>query len=334
MISLKVLIVLVLIAFVMFPVYAQEQSVEIIQSTDRGTINVGLSTIPATPDIDEQTKFKINFINKNTNAIQEHMDYSITVKKGTAQVFGIPLTHTAIGSVTIPYEFTEGGVYQVSVDVQGILFQPLPTESAVFSITVGSGSDNISTPNGCLIATAAFGSELAPQVQFLREYRDNTIMATAVGSSFLNVFNIAYYSFSPTVADVERNNPFLQESVKTGITPLLAILQVAKLSSVRDGEISVVISGIIASSLIGAIYLWPVGLVAKSIRNATRPRINYVIVIISTTLALTLVSIVVGNVQFMMISTSAMVLSLVGIGAALTSWAIWKSILKIKITFL
>ena len=184
---MKVLIVLVLITFVMFPVYAQEQSVEIIQSTDRGTINVGLSTIPATPDIDEQTKLKINFINKNTNAIQEHIDYSVVVSKGTTQVFGIPLTHTAIGSVTIPYEFTERGVYQVSVDVQGILFQPIPTESAVFSVSVGSESDSTPQPNGCLIATAAFGSELAPQVQFLREYRDNTIMATASGYSFLNV---------------------------------------------------------------------------------------------------------------------------------------------------
>lgn len=318
----------------MFPVYAQEQSVEIIQSTDRGTINVGLSTIPATPDIDEQTKFKINFINKNTNAIQEHIDYSITVKKGTAQVFGIPLTHTAIGSVTIPYEFTEGGVYQVSVDVQGILFQPIPTESAVFPITVGSGSDNIPPPNGCLIATAAFGSDLAPQVQFLREYRDNTIMATASGSSFLNVFNTVYYSFSPTVADIERDNFFLQESVRAGITPLLGILQIAKLSSVGDGEISVLTSGIIASSLIGAVYLWPLGLAAKSIRNGTKLQLKYIVAIVSVVLALTLVSILTGNAQFMMITTSSTVLLLVGIGAIFSAWLIVKTIQRVKITFL
>ncbi|MGQ0638575.1 MAG: CFI-box-CTERM domain-containing protein [Nitrososphaerota archaeon] len=283
---MKILSVLVLLAFVLLPVYAQEQSVEMIQPTDRGTINVGLSTIPTTPNIGEQTKFKINFINKNTNAIQEHIDYSITVKKGTTQVFGIPITHTAIGSVTIPYEFTEGGVYQLSVDVQGILFQPIPTESAVFTVSVDSGNDNTPQPkSGCLIATTAFGSELAPQVQFLREYRDNTIMATAAGSSFLSVFNAVYYSFSPTVADIERNNYFLQESVRGGIMPLLGILQIAKLSSVGDGEISVLISGIIASSLIGAVYLWPVGLTAKSIRSGTKLQIKYVVVIISAVLA-------------------------------------------------
>ncbi len=332
--ALKILLVLVLLAFVLLPIYAQEQSMEVIQQTDRGTINVGLSTIPATPNVGEQTKFKINFINKNTNSIQEHIDYSVTVKKGTAQIFGIPLTHTAIGSVTIPYEFTEGGIYQVSVDVEGILFQPLPTESAVFSISVGSGSDNTSQSNGCLIATAAFGSELAPQVQFLREYRDNTIMATAVGSSFLNVFNTAYYSFSPTVADIERNNSFLQESVRAGIIPLLGILQITKLANVGDGEISVLTSGIITSSLIGAVYLWPLGLVAKSIRNGTKLKIKYVVAIISVVLALTLVSILTGNAQFMMITTSSTVLLLVGIGAMFSAWLIVKTIQSVKITFL
>lgn len=325
---------MVLLAFVLLPVYAQEQSVETIQPTDRGIINVGLSTIPATPNIEEQTKFKINFINKNTNAIQEHIDYSITVKKGTAQVFGIPLTHTAIGSVTIPYEFTEGGVYQVSVDVQGILFQPIPTESVVFSVSVGSENDNTLQPNGCLIATAAFGSDLAPQVQFLREYRDNIIMATASGSSFLNVFNTVYYSFSPIVADVERNNSFLQESVRVGIIPLLGILQIAKLSSVGDGELSILTSGIVASSFIGAVYLWPMGLVTKSIREGTKPKIKYAIVIISVTLALTLASIAIGNVQFMMIATSTMILSLVVIGALFSAWLIVKTMQTIKITFL
>ncbi|MEK0352828.1 MAG: CFI-box-CTERM domain-containing protein, partial [Nitrosopumilus sp.] len=38
---------------------------------------------------------------------------------------------------------------------------------------------------GCLIATATFGSELAPQVQQLRELRDNTILSTESGTAFM-----------------------------------------------------------------------------------------------------------------------------------------------------
>lgn len=328
---MKILFGLALLSLIIFPVYAQEQSEQQIMPTDKGTLEVGLSTIPIQPQPGEQTKFKIDFINKNTKLVQEHIDYSIAVTKGTEQVFGIPLTHTATGSVTIPYEFQDSGEYKVSVDVQGIVFQPIPTETASFTISVGK----ISQPkNGCLIATAAFGSELAPQVQFLREYRDSTIMSTSVGSSFVNAFNAVYYTFSPTVADVERNNPTLQELVRAGITPLLGILQITKLSSIGGNEISVLTSGMMASSLIGATYLWPAGLATKSIREGSRARIKIAITIISIALSLTLISSLIGNMQFMMISTSTLVLSLIGTGAMFSSWVIWKLGQKIKVTFL
>jgi len=77
---------------------------------------------------------------------------------------------------------------------------------------------------GCLIATATYGSELAPQVQFLREIRDNTVLSTTSGASFMTTFNTFYYSFSPTVADWERQNPVFKESVKVILTPMLASL--------------------------------------------------------------------------------------------------------------
>ena len=80
------------------------------------------------------------------------------------------------------------------------------------------------TGGGCLIATAAFGSELAPQVQMLREIRDNIVLNTASGSAFMASFNEFYYSFSPTVADWERENPAFKEAVKITITPMLATL--------------------------------------------------------------------------------------------------------------
>ena len=79
---------------------------------------------------------------------------------------------------------------------------------------------------GCLIATAAFGSEMAPQVQFLREIRDNTVLQTQAGTSFMTGFNQFYYSFSPAVADYERENPMFKEAVKLTLTPLLTSLAI------------------------------------------------------------------------------------------------------------
>ena len=102
-------------------------------------------------------------------------------------------------------------------------------------------SEQTSTVNtkggGCLIATAAFGSELAPQVQMLRELRDNTVLSTQSGSSFMTAFNAFYYSFSPTVADWERQNPVFKETVKVTITPLissLSLLQYVDIGSEAD----------------------------------------------------------------------------------------------------
>ena len=79
---------------------------------------------------------------------------------------------------------------------------------------------------GCLIATATFGSELAPQVQQLRELRDNTLLKTESGSAFMIGFNEFYYSFSPTIADWERENPAFKEMVKIAITPMMASLSI------------------------------------------------------------------------------------------------------------
>jgi len=79
---------------------------------------------------------------------------------------------------------------------------------------------------GCLIATAAFGSEMAPQVQFLREIRDNKVLQTESGSAFMTGFNQFYYSFSPAVADYERENPAFKETVKLALTPMLTSLAI------------------------------------------------------------------------------------------------------------
>ena len=95
------------------------------------------------------------------------------------------------------------------------------TESAKETTSVKSGNGG-----GCLIATATYGSELAPQVQQLRKLRDNQLLQTESGSAFMATFNEAYYSFSPIIADYERENPLFKEAVKLAITPMLSTLAI------------------------------------------------------------------------------------------------------------
>jgi len=85
-------------------------------------------------------------------------------------------------------------------------------------------NDVVKDNGGCLIATATYGSEMAPQVQLLRELRDNTLLKSESGTTFMNSFNAMYYSFSPVIADLERENPLFQEAVKLFITPMISSL--------------------------------------------------------------------------------------------------------------
>jgi len=96
---------------------------------------------------------------------------------------------------------------------------------------------------GCLIATATYGSELAPQVQQLREIRDNSLLQTESGSAFIESFNQFYYSFSPAIADLERENPIFKESIKITITPLLTSLSILNYVDM-DSEAKVIGYGI------------------------------------------------------------------------------------------
>ena len=79
---------------------------------------------------------------------------------------------------------------------------------------------------GCLIATATYGSEMSAEVQQLRELRDNQLLQTESGTEFMSTFNDIYYSFSPVIADYERENPLFKEAVKLAITPMLSSLTI------------------------------------------------------------------------------------------------------------
>ena len=95
---------------------------------------------------------------------------------------------------------------------------------------------------GCLIATAVYGTELAPQVQLLREIRDNTVLSTNTGMKFMTGFNQIYYSFSPYIADIQRENYIVREATKIAVYPMLTTLHLMELAD-KGSEYDVIILG-------------------------------------------------------------------------------------------
>jgi len=116
----------------------------------------------------------------------------------------------------------------------------------------------------CLIATAAFGSELAPQVQQLRELRDNQLLQTESGTAFMSTFNDIYYSFSPIIADYERENPYFKEAVKLAITPLISTLSLME-NAESESEVLGIGLSVIALNL--GMYLGVPAIIVVGIRK-------------------------------------------------------------------
>jgi len=140
------------------------------------------------------------------------------------------------------------------------------TEPAKEITNVKSGNGG-----GCLIATAAYGSELAPQVQMLREIRDNQLMNTASGSAFVGTFNELYYTFSPYIADYERENPLFKEAVKLGLTPMLSTLAIME-NAESESEVLGLGLSVIALNL--GMYLGVPAIVIIGIKKRNFEKIN------------------------------------------------------------
>jgi glucose/arabinose dehydrogenase len=129
---------------------------------------------------------------------------------------------SGFGCITDIERGPDGFLYVVSLS-KGEIYRILPIEALDKQTILESKS---SDGGGCLIATATYGSELSPQVQQLRELRDNKLLNTESGKLFMNSFNQFYYSFSPVIADLERENPVFKEIIKVTITPMITSLSI------------------------------------------------------------------------------------------------------------
>jgi hypothetical protein len=183
------------------------------------------------------------------NALAEAGPGSSNITAGSEAPFGI--------SITDKMQTPKTARYSLVVDSDQYISDTILLQGSSPGLSSGN-----QTQSSCLIATAAFGSALAPQVQQLRLFRDGIALKTSAGRSFMGVFNAWYYSFSPSIAGYERQAHWLQDTVRTLIYPLLGILALS--TSIYDSlafsnELGIVASGVTASSLVGLIYFAPLG---------------------------------------------------------------------------
>ena len=173
----------------------------------------------------DQTKDPQHYIDRYNNepAYKEWFDENYPQYSSIYQAVGLsePVVEPVVEHTSEPVvEYTSEPVAEVT---------PTPncgsgTELVNGVCQVVQTEEKSSKGGGCLIATATYGSEMSQQVQQLRELRDNQLLQTESGTSFMNTFNDIYYSFSPTIADMEREHPMFKEAVKLAITPMITSL--------------------------------------------------------------------------------------------------------------
>lgn len=196
----------------------------------------------------------------------DEVSVSISVSGGNNDVnfwatdpsgYTVVRTQGIVGGTDLDFKASRDGAYTLFFDNSfSLITSKLVTVTYDIKHPVLSGG-------GCLIATATYGSELASQVQQLRELRDNSLLQTESGTSFMTGFNQFYYSFSPTIADWERESPAFKEFVKITLTPMISSLSILNYVNM-DSEASVLGYGISLIMLnVGMYFVTPAIIVMK-----------------------------------------------------------------------
>jgi len=217
--------------------------------------------------------------------------------------------------------------YDVEVSASG--YSPYKGK---ISISGANITQDFQLKKRCIIATAAFGSELDPHVQFLRTFREDMVYTTFAGSQFMKVFNAWYYSFSPGVAEFIEDNPSAKKITEAALYPLIGILYVSTLTQSAfsfNNELGIVMAGLVASALIGIVYVSPLAVLASiPVRRCVKsmPRFGQLRVLLapwSVSIGLIFIAEVMASPILMMASTATLVVFTIALSAGAIALTIY-----------
>jgi len=133
----------------------------------------------------------------------------------------ISTTSGAVHQYTIDWDALSGGeegvTVQVDSDGDGI---------TDYTLTAGSeltGDEFIPPFSGCFIATAAYGTPMAEEIEILREFRDGYLLTNPLGQGLVEF----YYKVSPPMAEFITEHPSLKPIVRAGLVPAVAMSAIA-----------------------------------------------------------------------------------------------------------
>ena len=201
--------------------------------------------------------------------------YSLVTYTSTiVALYTTAATSTQSGGATVTQTFTSSSTITTVISshlttltsVVTTSTSALPPTSIIITTAPASSTSASTTPSGpsgsqCIIATAAYGSELAGPIQFLRNFRDNEVQKTTLGAHFMAAFNRWYYSWAPTIAQQIAPNENYKATTRMLISPLIGTLYLSHMifaaMAPASPELAILSAGLLTSAILGLIYLTP-----------------------------------------------------------------------------
>lgn len=157
-------------------------------------------------------------ITPRTFSIQDDISWSATASGGNIQK---TFTWSGTGELTGNHSterfgYSEAGTKNGTIQIDdgheniSLTCQIILAEEQV---TGGGG--------GCFIATAAFGSEMEPEVETLRDFRDDYLITNPFGQAFVKT----YYTLSPPIADFIRDKEILKSLTRTALILFVSLAE-------------------------------------------------------------------------------------------------------------
>jgi hypothetical protein len=89
--------------------------------------------------------------------------------------------------------------------------------------SIKANFEQVPSSGWCFIATAAYGTTMAEELEILRELRDKYLLTNLLGRAFVD----SYHRISPPIAEFIIEHPGLKPIVRTALVPAVAMSAVA-----------------------------------------------------------------------------------------------------------
>jgi alpha-tubulin suppressor-like RCC1 family protein len=115
------------------------------------------------------------------------------------------------------------------------------------TVVAAGGYVSCKLPSGrCFIATAAYGTPMAGEIQILRKFRDQYLLSNPLGQTLVGL----YYRVSPPIAGFITEHPVLKPVVRAGLAPTVAMSTVVINTTPVEKMIIIGLLGLVSVALV------------------------------------------------------------------------------------